>query len=199
MDSQNAFAQIEACCERIAEKISSGMKSRGMKAANELRNASQLVLRGQRSGRKYNVPGTGRVRYYKRNTEPVGLVYHTRNSKNYKAGTATLIYKHKKGTATITYRKYTASAPGEPPAVRTGTFRNSWQSKQKITNDVSLGNKGVSVRSYIESAARTDNRKYNLGSILEDGTSRMAPRPYAEKIQKKALPKIKKIYKEPYV
>lgn len=170
-------AELEAACERISQKISLGVKSRGMRAANELRNASQLVLRGQRSGRRYNVPGTGRMRYYKRGS---------------KDG------KHKAGTATITYRTYQASAPGEPPAVRTGTFRNSWQSKQKITNDVSLGDNGVSVRSYIESSARTDNVKYNLGSILENGTSRMAPRPYAEKIQKKALPKIKKIYKEPY-
>lgn len=143
--------QLEAACERISQNISTGMKSRGMRAANELRNASQLVLRGQRSGRRYRVPGT----------------------KSY----------------------YTASAPGEPPAVRTGAFRLSWQTKQEVKDSAD----GTSVRSYIESNTRTDNGKYLLGSILEEGTSRMAPRPYQEKIQEKALPKIKQIYKEPYM
>lgn len=145
-------AQIEAKCEVIAQKISLGVRSRGYRAANELRNASQLVLRGQRSGRRYRVPGT----------------------KSY----------------------YTASAPGEPPAVRTGAFRVGWQAKQEVT---SWSGTDVAVRSYIESNTRTDNGKYLLGSILEDGSSRMAPRPYKEKIQEKALPKIKKIYQEPYL
>lgn len=145
-------AQLNAACERIAQKISIGVRSRGYRAANELRNASQLVLRGQRSGRRYRVPGT----------------------KSY----------------------YTASAPGEPPAVRTGAFRAGWQAKQEITSGAGTD---VTVRSYIESNTRTDNGKYTLGAILEDGSSRMAPRPYQEKIQEKALPKIKKIFKEPYL
>lgn len=92
-------------------------------------------------------------------------------------------------------RYYTASAPGEPPARRTGIFRISWQPKTEV-----LGSgDNVSVKAYIESNVRTDNGKYLLGGILEDGTSKMAPRPYKEKIQQKALPKIKKIYKEPYL
>lgn len=145
-------AKIENVCKEISLKISIGMRSRGYRAANELRNASQLVLRGQRSGRRYRVPGTR---------------------------------KH-----------YTASAPGEPPAVRTGAFRASWQPKQKV--NVGTYNQ-VSVTSYIESRQRTDNGKYNLGSMLENGSGRMAPRPYKEKIQEKAKPKIIKIYKEPYM
>lgn len=145
-------AKIDNVCKEISTKISIGMRSRGYRAANELRNASQLVLRGQRSGRRYRVPGTR--------------------------------------------RHYTASAPGEPPAVRTGAFRASWQPKQKV--NVGTYNQ-VSVTSYIESRQRTDNGKYNLGSILENGSGRMAPRPYKEKIQEKAKPKIVKIYKEPYM
>lgn len=145
-------AKIENVCKEISTKISLGMRSRGYRAANELRNASQLVLRGQRSGRRYRVPGTK---------------------------------KH-----------YTASAPGEPPAVRTGAFRASWQPKQKV--NVGTYNQ-VSVTSYIESRQRTDNGKYNLGSMLENGNGKMAPRPYKEKIQEKAKPKIVKIYKEPYM
>lgn len=145
-------AKIDNVCKEISTKISIGMRSRGYRAANELRNASQLVLRGKRSGRRYRVPGTR--------------------------------------------RHYTASAPGEPPAVRTGAFRASWQPKQKV--NVGTYNQ-VSVTSYIESRQRTDNGKYNLGSILENGSGRMAPRPYKEKIQEKAKPKIVKIYKEPYM
>lgn len=144
-------AQIEARCEEIAQNISQGMRSRGMRAANELRNASQLVLRGQRSGRRYRVPGT------------------------------------------MSY--YTASAPGEPPAVRTGAFRVGWQAKQEITSGAGTD---VSVRSYIESNTRTDNGSYLLGSILEEGTGKMAPRPYQEKIQEQAIDKILDIYREPY-
>lgn len=148
----DASAKIENVCKEISTKISIGMRSRGYRAANELRNASQLVLRGQRSGRRYRVPGTR---------------------------------KH-----------YTASAPGEPPAVRTGAFRASWQPKQKV--NVGTHNQ-VSVTSYIESRQRTDNGSYNLGPLLENGSGRMAPRPYKEKIQEKAKPKIVKIYKEPYM
>lgn len=145
-------AKIENICKEVSLKISIGMRSRGYRAANELRNASQLVLRGQRSGRRYRVPGTR--------------------------------------------RHYTASAPGEPPAVRTGAFRASWQPKQRV--DVGTNNQ-VSVKSYIESRQRTDNGKYNLGSMLENGNGKMAPRPYKEKVQEKAKPKIIEIYKAPYM
>lgn len=171
---EDVDAKIKAACDRAVQKITIGMRSRGMRAANELRNASQLVLRGQRSGRQYIVPGTGRMHYYKRGSRDG---------------------KHAAHTAEITYRRYTASAPGEPPAVRTGTFRASWQPKQRV--DLG-GNNEVAVTSYIESKAKTDNGGYNLASILENGTSRMAPRPYKEKIQQKALPKVVKIYREPY-
>lgn len=165
-DEDELYARVEAMVKEVNLTISQGMRSRAYRAANELRNASQEVLRGQRNGRRYIVPGTGRVKYNKR-----------------------------KKTAKITYTKYTASAPGEPPAVRTGAFRASWQPK----TEVHLGtyNK-VSVKSYIQSRIRTDNGKYVLGQILEEGTSKMAPRPYKEKIQQKALPKVLKIYKEPY-
>lgn len=173
-DNHISSYEIESAVREIADKITHGMRSRGYRASNELRNASQLVLRGQRSGRRYNVPGTGRMRYYKRNS---------------KDG------KHKAGTATITYRKYTASAPGEPPAVRTGAFRASWQPETHITGS----GDGMSVQSSIVSDIRTDNGKYLLGEILEEGTGKMAPRPYAEKIQEKAMKNILNIYKEPYV
>lgn len=83
---------------------------------------------------------------------------------------------------------YTASAPGEPPARRTGNLRLHW------TGDVKSGNAsggGVQVIAELES-----QEKY--AGYLEDGTSKMAPRPYVDKIKEKALPEIKKIYSEPY-
>lgn len=157
--------ELQQAWNEIGTSIRHQMVSRGYRSANELRNASQLVLRGRRSGRRYIVPGTGRMTYYK-----------------------------KTHTAKITYKKYTASAPGEAPAVRTGIFRLSW--KPKVYVDYT---KGYSIVSKVESTQRTDNGKYLLGEILEEGTSKMAPRPHHEAIQKKALPAILKIYNEPYV
>lgn len=89
---------------------------------------------------------------------------------------------------------YTASAPGEPPAIRTGTFRASWQPRTYVE-----GNEGnFSVRSTIGNDTRTENGTYLLGEILEHGTSRIAPRPYQEKILEKGRKEALRIYKEPY-
>lgn len=162
----NIDPTLEQCVDEITDKIKMQMKSRGVRASNELRNASQLVLRGGRSGRRYIVPGTGSVKYNKRTK-----------------------------TAKISYRRYTASAPGEAPAVRTGAFRMSWQPRTVVTE---FGENLV-VKSIVESSQRTDNGRYLLGEILENGTGRMAPRPHHERIQQKALPAIRKIYSEPYV
>lgn len=128
------------------KRIEHQMESRAYRGANELRNASLLVLRGQGGGRRYRVPGT----------------------KQY----------------------YTASAPGQPPAVRTGAFRLSWQPSAHVA----FG----SYISRVESELRTNNGRYNLGELLENGTSKMAPRPHQDKIKEKALPAIKRIYDEPY-
>lgn len=151
----------------IDKSIRLQLKSRAYRAANELRNASQLVLRGQRHGRKYIVPGTGRVKYNKRAK-----------------------------TAKITYKYYTASAPGEPPAVRTGAFRMGWKPKSYVKSD---GKNTYALISRVENLQRTDNGKYLLGELLEEGTDRMEPRPHHEKIQEMAVPKIMKIYNEPYM
>ena len=35
-------------------------------------------------------------------------------------------------------------------------------------------------------------------SVLENGTPKMAPRPFVERIKTEAAPEIKKIYSEPY-
>lgn len=149
--------------EEIEGEITQKMKSRGVRAANELKSASMQVLRGQRHGRTYNVPGTGRMRYYKRSK-----------------------------TATVTFKKYRASAPGESPAVRLGTFRLGWQPRSYAQ----MVGSNFKVFSVVENNTKVG--RHLLGEILEDGTRRMAPRPYADKIRQKALPKIKNIYREPF-
>ena len=75
--------------------------------------------------------------------------------------------------------RYTASAPGEPPAPRTGTLRRSWR-------PVVSGNNPA-----IESNVR-------YAAYLEYGTSKMARRPYEEKIVELATPHILRIYSKPF-
>lgn len=158
--SASVQTQFQACVNQITDSIQRQMEGRAYKGANELRNAAVIVLRGQRSGRRYKVPGTYRLQKDK------------------------VTGKKRRG------RYYTASAPGEPPAVRTGTFRNSWQPKSRKVYG--------SYISRIESDAKTDNGQHTLGEILENGTSRMAPRPHQDRILEKAEPSIVRIYSEPY-
>ena len=151
---------IPEVVDGITERIQHEMERRAYLVSNELRNSAMLVLRGQRSGRRYKVPGT----YKRQRDKETG--------------------KMRKG------RYYTASAPGEPPAVRTGAFRMGWQPVTRVV----FG----SYISRIENDVKTDNGSYTLGEILEDGTSRMAPRPYQDAILENSKPKILRIYNEPY-
>lgn len=82
---------------------------------------------------------------------------------------------------------YTASAPGEAPARRTGALRLHWKGdvEERETS------RGIGVTAVLES-----DEKYAYG--LENGTSKMAPRPFVEKIKEKAKPEIQKIFSEPY-
>ena len=136
---------LEYVVKQITDSIKLQMESRAYRGSNELRTAALLVLRGQRSGRIYRVPGTK--------------------------------------------RSYQASAPGEPPAVRTGIFRLSWQPKSYV----GFG----SYISRIETNYAVQNG-HTLGDSLENGTSRMAPRPHHDRILEQAEPKIVRIYNQPY-
>lgn len=84
---------------------------------------------------------------------------------------------------------YTASAPGEPPARRTGNLRMHWNGQ--VRTEKSSGN-GIQVIAELES-----QEKY--AGYLENGTSNMAARPFTEKIKEKAAPEIERIYKESYI
>lgn len=92
-----------------------------------------------------------------------------------------------------TKKFYTASAPGEVPAVRTGLFRMSWEPSSRA----SQSGGGLSVISKIESRQKVG--PYLLGDILENGTSRMAPRPHREKIKRKSMVAANRIYNERYL
>ena len=153
---------IEESVASINSEIKHQLESRTYRASNELRNAALLVLRGQRSGRRYKVPGT------------------------YKPQMDKATGKKKNG------RYYTASAPGEPPAVRTGAFRLSWQTDPRYSGAFN------SYWARIRSDLRTENGRYVLGEILENGTGRMAPRPHQDRILQKAEPNVVRIYNEPY-
>ena len=80
------------------------------------------------------------------------------------------------------------SAPGNPPGVRSGNLRSNW------TGSVEGGGGGglVSITPTI-----TSNAHY--AGYLEHGTSKMAARPFKDKIAEQALPGIRAIYSEPYV
>jgi len=137
---------LDEAIEDTVKRIRQQVEARSSEAANELRNSSLEILRGQRSGRRYRVPGK--------------KVY------------------------------YTASAPGEPPAARSGLFRISWQPTALKEGDTYI--------SRIESDRRI--KIGLLGQVLEEGTpgGQMAPRPHQERILKDAEPKIVRIYSEPY-
>lgn len=82
---------------------------------------------------------------------------------------------------------YTASAPGEPPARRTGNLRLNWNG----TVESSSTSSGLRVTAVLESQER-------YSTHLENGTRRMAPRPFKQPISEKAMPEIERIYHEKY-
>jgi hypothetical protein len=82
---------------------------------------------------------------------------------------------------------YTASAHGEPPARRTGNLRLNWNG----TVESSSTGSGLRVTAVLESQER-------YSTYLENGTRRMAPRPFKQPISEKAMPEIERIYHEKY-
>lgn len=88
------------------------------------------------------------------------------------------------------HKKHIASAPGEAPAVDTGNLRLSFG--RMVTAIKDSGRKMT-----VHSSARS-NVKY--AGVLEEGRKdgHIVARPYKEKVLQRALPKVKKIYREPY-
>lgn len=167
----NASQVIGKIVATTLKGLQKEVSQRTYRASNELRNASLYVLRGTRSGKVYKMPET----------------YGDKPSKATKKLMRESGHKLRKGG-----QLYRASAPGEPPAVRTGAFLLSWGTH------VHVEKKGVHFRAVaaIESKERAGGKL--LGEILENGTGKMKPRPYKQAIVDRALPKVKEIYKKPY-
>jgi len=101
-----------------------------------------------------------------------------------------------RNSAIYTLRGPSPSPPGSPPGVRGGVFRNSWQPGVRIEK----GGSGLRAVSQIENPITVTGRSrtWVLGELLEEGTRKMAARPYQEKIKEHAKPEIERIYSEPF-
>ncbi|HIS61469.1 MAG TPA: hypothetical protein IAC14_04355 [Candidatus Scybalomonas excrementigallinarum] len=171
MDIDGASEELKRVSGKTVEKINSETYSRAFQVGNALRNAELKVMSGKRSGRVYKKVGT----YGKRKTQ----------------GTKALMgqYGHKLRGGQL----YQASAPGEPPAVRTGTLRRSFTHKVQ----------GLQSSSGIKVVASLETRNKYAGYLQDgtkkkDGTTKMAPRPFKEEIIKEAMPEVEKILNRSY-
>ena len=87
------------------------------------------------------------------------------------------------GRVPNTKTRYIMSAPGEAPAVRTGNLRRNW--RQYVLAEEHTG--GTRITARIKS-----DMPYS--DYLDEGTSKMAARPYKEKTKNMAMPEINEIY-----
>lgn len=155
---------VRAAVKRQVEFINRKAVSRGTRAVQAIRKAELQVLKGERSGRVYKKPGTYGEKF-------------SRSTKKLMKD-----YGHKLRGGQL----YRASAPGEPPAVRTGNLRMHWNGH---VIPVFKPN-GVEIIAQLEC-----QEKY--AEALEKGKG-MARRPFRTRIMEKADPEIRKIYNEPY-
>lgn len=105
--------------------------------------------------------------------------------------------------------RYTASAPGEPPAARTGNLRLSW----KTRTGSEIAGSSLTVRPAIVTDVKYapilekgfDGEVQKTKKLKKGGTKTISyhltiePRPFEEPIIEAAKPKIKQIYSEPYL
>ena len=99
------------------------------------------------------------------------------------AGRSGKVYRKPHTTAT-----YTASAPGEPPALRTGDLRRSWRPLPYA--EMVAGEKRYTP------GIHTDVK---YAPMLQDGTKKIAPRPFVDPIKQAAWPEVKQIFEQPYL
>lgn len=166
-DYKQAMNEINVIVNKTVEEIQQKAEQRGYEAANVLTNEVKKVLSGQRSGRTYKVNKTG--------GKPKKSTRKSKKRKSKKGGIV-----------------YTASAPGEPPALRFGTLQKSFK---KRTYGDKIGSNLV-VHAITESDLQVNG--YLLGDLLENGTKRIAPRPFKQKTIDAALPKVIQIFQKQY-
>jgi hypothetical protein len=143
--------------DKVVKEVQDQAISRGIQASNEIRNAALNVLRGQRSGRRYRIPHTG------------------------KPGV--------KGSGTY----YSASKPGEAPAVRTGNLRSSWQTRPTVTQSGDTVTVSPGIRSNVP------YNKYLDDHFGSGARRKIAERPYVDSIKERAMPGVTRIYKRKYL
>ena len=129
----------------VERQIKTGLQA-NLKAAAMIWHAGVLkMLSGERSGRTYKIPGTGSVTKQR-------ILVKTKHPR-YKVKQYARLAKIRTG------KDYQASKPGEPPAVRLGTLRQTYRYRVK--------------NFYAEVGSP---QKYAVA--LEKGSSRAAPRPH---------------------
>lgn len=84
---------------------------------------------------------------------------------------------------------YRASAPGEAPARRTGDLRKSFAPYAEFSPD---SGDGITVMSGIRSSLE-------YADALEEGSKRVARRPYRDAVIERAKPEVERIFSEPYL
>lgn len=108
-----------------------------------------------------------------------------RASRELRSAALKVLSGHRNGRTYLvpyTQANYRASAPGEAPAARTGTLKNSWGII--AMGSAALGRYSSGIQTNVPYA-----------ELLENGTSRMAARPFREKIIQRASPRIGDIFR----
>lgn len=151
-----------------------------MSTIRSMINKNMEGIEREMARRSYRVANQGR-------NELVKVMQGTRSGREYKvSGT----HQDKGTKKTGVY--YTASAPGEVPAMCTGGLRASYAPKITLVRE--HGN--MVCKAGIESGLRSG--QYLIGELLEEGTIYMAPRPYREKVLERLEPYAFRIYSQPY-
>lgn len=87
------------------------------------------------------------------------------------------------GSGRVYKNGHVASIPGSPPAPDTGSLRRNW-SQQKL-----IGGNGGGVRIIL----RMRSQMY-YAHWLDEGTRKMAPRPFTKPIEQKARPQVATLF-----
>ena len=83
-----------------------------------------------------------------------------------------------------TNRTYTASAPGQPPAVATGELRQSIFTEVRGVGNQVTGRAGT---------------RLPKGIWLDEGTKKMEARPWLERSLERAIPRLREIFEESWL
>jgi hypothetical protein len=89
-----------------------------------------------------------------------------------------------------------ASAPGQPPTEKNSVFMFSWLPDGKV---LEIGTGRVMAEAAITSPVMAADGEQPLAAYLEEGTGKMAPRPFIELIRKRAWPKVMGVFNRSFL